>query len=48
MYVQVPEDVEPREVQMTTVTEGVDVYIDGYQELHVELPFNVYGREHDA
>ena len=48
VYVQVPEDVEPREVQMTTVTEGVEVYMDGYQELHVELPFNVDGREHDA
>ena len=35
VYVQVPEDVEPREVQMTTVTEGVEVYMDGYQELHV-------------
>ena len=33
---------------MTTVTEGVEVYMDGYQELHVELPFNVDGREHDA
>ena len=29
---------------MTTVTEGVEVYMDGYQELHVELPFNVDGR----
>ena len=48
VYIKVPEDVDPKSVMVWTVDEGVEVFMDGYQELHVTLPFCVDEREHDA
>lgn len=48
VYIKVPEDVDPMRVMVWTVDEGVEVFMDGYQELHVTLPFCVDEREHDA
>ena len=48
VYIKVPEDVDPRSVMVWTVDEGVEVFMDGYQELHVTLPFCVDEREHDG
>ena len=48
VYIKVPEDVDPKSVMVWTVDEGVEVFMDGYQELHVTLPFCVDEREHDV